>query len=57
MATQKDIANKLGMFQPDVSRWSKRIAEDIESCMIGSARKILRERGETIKVVKIKRKG
>lgn len=57
MATQAETAKRLGMFQPDVSKWSKRLAVDLESCMKETPLKMLKDRGLTIKIVKVKNKG
>ena len=52
MTTQKELAKKLGMFQPDVSKWKKRIANDLESCMKQTPLKMIKEGGYTIQLVK-----
>ena len=55
MATQKEIAKKLGMFQPDVSKWSKQIANNLESCLKETPKKLINESGYTIKLVKVRK--
>lgn len=53
MATQTEKAENLGMFQSDYSKWKKRIAQDLESCMKQTPLKMIKAEGYTIKLVKI----
>ena len=54
MATQAEKAKKIGMLQPNYSKWCKRIATDLESCMIGEAARVLKSEGYEIRKVKMR---
>ena len=53
MATQTEQAKRLGIYQPNLSKWKKRIAEDLESCIKETPLKILRDQGLTIKITEV----
>ena len=54
MGKQEDQAKRLNMFQPDISTWRKRIAEDLQSCLKLTPAKIIADDGYEIKLVKRK---
>lgn len=52
MATQTEKAEKIGMYQPDYSKWKKKIANDLESCIKVTPLKVMKSEGYEIKLVK-----
>jgi len=56
MTTQTEKAKKIGMKQSNYSKWCKKIANDLESCVKGEARRVLNQEGYTVKRVKLKKK-
>ena len=53
--TQTEKAKAIGMKQPNFSKWKKRIATDLESCIKGEARRVMQSEGYTIKLVKVRK--